>query len=318
MSGEGVARTEIGVADGSTMTKKLITGVYAAVTTPRRADGSVDEASFGNSLGFLMDRGIRGFAINGATGEFCLTTKDELRAILAVAAEATRGRAEYVCGIGSAGIQGAIENGFIAIAGGAKGLLMPMPYFFRYSQDDLDAFCRQTAEELPADILLYNLPQFASGLEAQTARRLIREVANIAGIKDSSGSLDILRVLSEPGVEACRIVGNDSALVSAMGERVCDGVVSGVASVLPELMLSVFESGQNPDSEAFRQSDRRLNEFIAAIDRFPTPWGLKWIGEARGIGAARFAQPVSKDRAADAVRLQEWFRRWEAEVPAKV
>ena len=296
------------------MTKKLITGVYAAVVTPRGADGSVDEVSFGNWLGFLMERGIRGFAINGATGEFCLTTKDELRAILAVAAEVTRGRAEYLCGIGSAGIQGAIENGLLAIEGGAKGLLMPMPYFFRYSQDDLEAFCRQTAEELPASILLYNLPQFASGLEPQTALRLIREVPNVVGIKDSSGSLDILRVLSEPGIEACRIVGNDSALVAAIGERVCDGVVSGVASVLPELILSVFESGQSSDSDTFRQ----LNEFIAAIDAFPTPWGLKWIGEARGIAAATFAQPVSRDRASEAVKLQEWFRRWEAAVPAKV
>lgn len=300
------------------MTKKLITGVYAAVVTPRGADGSVDEVSFGNWLGFLMERGIRGFAINGATGEFCLTTKDELRAILAVAAEVTRGRAEYLCGIGSAGIQGAIENGLLAIEGGAKGLLMPMPYFFRYSQDDLEAFCRQTAEELPASILLYNLPQFASGLEPQTALRLIREVPNVVGIKDSSGSLDILRVLSEPGIEACRIVGNDSALVAAIGERVCDGVVSGVASVLPELILSVFESGQSSDSDAFRHGDRLLNEFIAAIDAFPTPWGLKWIGEARGIAAATFAQPVSRDRASEAVKLQEWFRRWEAAVPAKV
>ncbi|MGD0778888.1 MAG: dihydrodipicolinate synthase family protein, partial [Candidatus Solibacter sp.] len=253
------------------MTTKLVTGVYAAVATPRCADGSVNEASFGNSLKFLMERGIRGFAINGATGEFCLTTKGELRAILAVAAEVTRGRAEYLCGIGSAGIQGAIEKGFIAIEGGAKGLLMPMPYFFRYSQDDLDAFCRQAAEALPAKILLYNLPQFAAGLEPQTARRLIGEVPNVVGIKDSSGSLDILRVLSETGIEACRIVGNDSALVPAIGERVCDGVVSGVASVLPELILSVFESGQNPDCDAFRHGGRLLNEFIAAIDPFPTP-----------------------------------------------
>src|ERR1035438_6947437 len=112
------------------MTKKLITGVYAAVVTPRRADGSVDEASFGKSLRFLMERGIEGFAINGATGEFCLTTKEELRAILAVAAEVTRGRAEYLCGIGSAGIRGAIEKGFLAMEGGAKGLLLAMPYFF--------------------------------------------------------------------------------------------------------------------------------------------------------------------------------------------
>jgi 4-hydroxy-tetrahydrodipicolinate synthase len=300
------------------MTKKLITGVSAAVGTPRRPDGSLDETAFRNTLQFLMDRGIQGFAINGATGEFCLSAKDELRAMLAVAAEVTQGRAQYICGIGAAGIQAAIENGFIAIEGGANGLLLPMPYFFRYSQTDLEAFCRRTAEELPAPILLYNLPQFASGLEPETVRRLVREVPNVVGIKDSSGSLDILRALSEPGMEACRIVGNDGALVPAMREAVCDGVVSGVASVLPELILSIYGNGRISDSEAFRQSQKALDEFITAIDALPVPWGLKWIGEVRGIAAATFAQPVSKDRASQGTALQEWFRHWGAQVYATV
>ena len=62
----------------------------------------------------------------------------------------------------------------------------------------------------------------------ETVRRLIVEVPNIIGIKDSSGSLEILRDLTTHGVEACRIIGNDSALVQAMEEKICDGVVSGV------------------------------------------------------------------------------------------
>ena len=302
-----LGRTKLAPLPAFLMTEKLMTGVFAAVGTPRTASGAVDESGFADVLRFLMDRGIRGFVLNGATGEFCLTTNAELRALLAVAAEVTRGRAEYLCGIGSAGILGAVANGCAAIEGGAKGLLLPMPYFFRYEQDDLDAFCRTAAGELPRPILLYNLPQFGAGLEPETVVRLIREVPNIVGIKDSSGALDILRALSEPGVEATRIVGNDSALVPAMQERVCDGVVSGVASVLPELIRSVYETG-GEDSEC--EPVRLLNEFIAAVDAFPTPWGLKWIGEARGIGAATFAQSVSPGRAAAGEAMQAWFRAW--------
>ena len=300
------------------MTKKLVSGVYAAVLTPRRSDNSLDELSFEKQLRFLMDRGIRGFAINGATGEFCLTTKAELQAVLAVAAAVTRGRAEYLCGVGSPGIHRTIENGFLAIEGGAKGLLLPMPYYFRYSQADLRVFCSQAAEELSTQILLYNLPQFASGLDPETAKRLIADTPNIVGIKDSSGSLEILRVLSEPGFDACRIVGNDGALAGALRECVCDGVISGVASVLPELVQAVFDNGRNPSDAAFRDRVKELDEFIAAIDSFPVPWGLKWIAEARGIAAATFAQPVSCDRTAQVRKLKEWFRGWAAATYAAV
>ena len=58
---------------------KLVQGVYAAAATPRHEDGTLDEAAFRGQLEFLMQRGIQGFAINGATGEFCLTTPEELQ-----------------------------------------------------------------------------------------------------------------------------------------------------------------------------------------------------------------------------------------------
>jgi 4-hydroxy-tetrahydrodipicolinate synthase len=292
------------------MTEKIVNGVWAAAGTPRRADGALDEELLRRELEFLMSRGIRGFAVNGATGEFCLTTPAELEAIVGVTREATRGRAEFVCGIGAPGIHGSVERGRIAIAGGAKGLLLPMPFFFPYSQDDLEAFCRETAARLDSRILLYNLPKFTSGLEPATVCALIRECDHIVGIKDSSGNLDILRVLSEQGVDACRIVGSDAALAPARRENVCDAVISGCACAVPELLLAVFEHGGRPDSEEFRGSCRVLDEFIGSVSDFPVPWALKWIAEARGIVPASFAQPISKKRAEQAAELLRWFAAW--------
>lgn len=56
------------------VTEKLVRGVYAAVLTLRNPDDSVDEAAFARLLQFLLEREISGFALNGAIGEFCLTT----------------------------------------------------------------------------------------------------------------------------------------------------------------------------------------------------------------------------------------------------
>ncbi len=293
------------------MTTKKVFGVYAAVLTPRHKDESVDAAALQKLIHFLMDQGITTFAMNGATGEFCLTTPDQLRVILATVKQASNGKAQILCGVGAAGTALAIELAAIAESEGVKALLLPMPYFFPYQQEDLDSFCRTVAASTSLPILLYNLPQFTSGLDKETVRTLITEVPNIIGIKDSSGSLDILRYLTLHNVDACRIVGNDSALAPALAELVCDGVVSGVACAFPEGILALYAHTENTKSAEFRHAAALLDEFIAQLDPFPTPWGLKWILESRGVYTATFAQPVTGHRVAQAAAMAEWFAAWQ-------
>jgi dihydrodipicolinate synthase/N-acetylneuraminate lyase len=83
------------------MSSKLVQGVYAAVLTPRRADGSIDQPALAALIRFLMAKGIHSFAMNGATGEFCLTTPAQLQTILTTVQEASAGTAEILCGVGA-------------------------------------------------------------------------------------------------------------------------------------------------------------------------------------------------------------------------
>lgn len=286
------------------MPEKLIGGVYAAVGTPRDAKGALDEPALCRSLEYLMRKGIRGFAINGATGEYCLTSREELGRIAAVALEVTLGKAKVICGIGSAGIRGCLANAETALEAGIEALLLPMPHFFPYAQPDLEAFCLEAAARIDAPLLLYNLP-FSSPLEPATVETLLVDRPNIAGIKDSSGSLNILRALTLTRPGACRIVGSDGVLQSALKEACCDGVISGVASVLPELILSLYAA--TPGSGSFADSGSALDEYIEAISPFPVPWGLKFTGEFLGIGPASFSQPLSAKRRAQAETLKKWL-----------
>ncbi|MHB1022170.1 MAG: dihydrodipicolinate synthase family protein [Acidobacteriaceae bacterium] len=291
-------------------TQKEVQGVYAAVLAPRHPDDSIDVPGLRSVVKFLLKKGIHSFALNGATGEFCLTTAEQLRTMIQVVREVSGGDGEFLCGVGAAGVRQAIVLSQIAQELNAKGLLLPMPYFFPYQQEDLEAFSRTVAAATDLPILLYNLPQFTSGLEKETVGRLITDVPNILGIKDSSGSLEILRHLTESNLDACRMVGNDSALAPAMEAGVCDGVISGVACVLPEVILSLYAQRDRVGSAEYRQVVQQLNEFIAQLAAFPTPWGLKWIAEARGVVKATFSQPISKQRTEQGQRMMQWFSMW--------
>ena len=295
------------------VTQKRVQGIYAALLTPRLADGGLDLAGMRRLVEFLAEHDVRSFALNGATGEFCLTTPEELRTLFGVIREVLGNEANVLCGVGAAGLAGAIELAKIAQDEGSRALLAPAPYFFPYQQDDLEAFFQSLAVAVDVPVLLYNLPQFTSGLEVEMACRLIRDVPNIIGIKDSSGSLEILRALTRQAIPACRIIGNDSALVAALEEEILDGVVSGVACVAPELIQAVYAS---KDPKQFRLAAGLLDEFITQLDVFPTPWGLKWIAEARGVLQASFAQPVSSRRRTQSAEVIQWFQNWQASLPA--
>jgi 4-hydroxy-tetrahydrodipicolinate synthase len=287
-----------------------MSGVHAAILTPRNREGAVDDESLATLVRFLLTKGISSFAVNGATGEFCLTQPKDLAKILSTVRQASHGKAQLLCGVGAPGSAPAIDFVSIAQELGADGLLLPMPYFFTYSQKDLDVFCRTVASSTHLPILLYNLPQFSSGLEKETVHRLISEVPNIIGIKDSSGSLDILRHLTRQGVDASRIVGNDSALAHALSEGVCDGVISGVACALPELVLALYGERNIPGSPLLERSSTLLDEFVEKIDLFPTPWGIKWAVEARDIIPATFSQPITAERVLQSQQMATWLRRW--------
>jgi 4-hydroxy-tetrahydrodipicolinate synthase len=290
------------------MQDKLVQGLYAALLTPRRPDDSVDEPALTRLLEFLRERGVRAYAINGATGEFCLTAPQELRAILGVVHKVVPD-AKILCGIGAARIARTLELASIATGEGADAFLLPMSYFFPYEQQDLESFVEAVACRAKLPIMLYNLPDFTTELLPETSCRLIRELPNVIGIKDSGASLATLRRLTEEQIPSCRIVGNDGILTDALRERVCDGVVSGVACVLPELTGALF--AEPTESERFAQLDALLTDFRNRLGRFPVPWGLKWIAEARGICTATFAQPISELRRRQSQEFISWYREWE-------
>lgn len=294
------------------VSEKLVQGVYAAVLTPRRSDDSVDEEVFSSHVRFLVERKIHGFAINGATGEYCLNTPRHLRTLFS-ALHRTNPDAKILCGIGASGAAGVLERARVAQEEGAEAVLLPMPYFFPYDQGDLEQFVRSLATEIELPILLYNLPNFTTGLETETVLRILRDVPQVIGIKDSGKSLHTLRCIKSEFPSACRIVGNDAMLADAIDEGVCDGVVSGVACVLPELIRQIFHAGP-VEAHDLDHLAGYLHTFIEHIRPFPVPWGLKYAAQARGILRATFAQPVSAYRTQQGEDLMEWFQKWHQEL----
>lgn len=287
-----------------------IAGIFAAVATPVHEDGRVDLDTFDRLVDFLLTAGVDGICIAGATGEYPHFETVDRMAVLARAAQLTRDRTLLV-GIGASSVQRTIELGMASFDAGSRAVLLPMPMFFRYQQDDLQAYCAHVSRALRAPCLLYDLPDFTNGLTPDTVLQLLRDEEFIVGIKDSSGDeANLARFVEARGEHSWTLlVGDDRALRRGLAGG-WDGGISGVAGFCPELLVALHRSTLAGQSDESTRLETLLEELISRIGVLPTPWGIRAGLAARGIDTGPLPLPLSPTRRRQLGEFQEWYPAW--------
>jgi len=281
-----------------------IQGVLGALATPRKPDGSVDFDGLGRNIELVYEAGGTGVVLAGGTGEYYDLTLDQRKELIKEAKTANAGRGTLICANGAGRLADSVTLGKHALSVGVDALLLPPPHFYRYEQQDLEAFFREAARRIGGPVLIYNLAAFTTPFEPETIVRLMEEVPNIVGVKDSSGNLDSMEALAaRPDIVGCRILGHDRAYVEGLRRGLIDAVISGPASVIPEASVALFK---NPSEEMAALFDEALDQ----VDGLPYPWALKVIAEERGMFQAEFPLPVSEARLGQIEGLKAWLPGW--------
>jgi 4-hydroxy-tetrahydrodipicolinate synthase len=293
------------------MTMAAIEGVWAAALTPRRL-GSQD-ANLGVAwelLDFLGDHKVDGIVLFGSTGEFVHYSPAERMRIMGLAPK--RSRVPILVNVSHSTLDGALELAQATTACGAAGVLLMPPYFFRYDQDAIRQFYVQFAEEAGLDIptLMYNIPQFSNPIEVETAVWLL-ENDIVQGVKDSSGDREALRRLLELRQNRSfpLMIGSDGLFLEAR-RRGASGVVSGIASAIPELLVAINRAAAQSLDDTADRLNARLAEFIGWIDRLPAPVTIKEAALARRLKLGPHASPLSETQEQVVAEFREWFQGW--------
>ncbi|MPZ19973.1 MAG: hypothetical protein GEV06_18965 [Luteitalea sp.] len=288
-----------------------LSGLFAAVTTPRLASGAIDLATFDRHLELLLDADVDGICLGGATAEYPHLEVRERIDLLRHAARMLPRHKTLLVGIGASSIWRVLELGAHAFEHGSRAVLVPMPMFFRYEQEDLYAYVAEVARTLQAPCLLYDLPDFASPLAPETAIALLEQEPHVRGIKDSSGRPDRLaRFADARGARGWTLlIGDDSKLADGLALG-WNGGVSGLASFCPELLVALVRAATSGDATRLAHVRALISELIAALAAFPVPWGIRIALEARGLPTGPLPWPVSDERRAHAAKLKSWLPAW--------
>lgn len=271
-------------------------GVFTPALVPFDAHSEINEAELRRLVHWLIDKGVHGLHMNGATGEATRLTAEERRRIVKIACEAAEDRVPVIAGTAEANARETLDCCELYAKCGARAVAVVSPFYYKLSQDSLYAHFSEIAKNSPIDILLYNIPAFATPIELATIRKLC-ELERIVGIKDSTGDVSsmmrMISVIRPLRPEFSFLAGWDAVLVPMLLVG-CDGGTCASGNVIPEQlrrMLDLVRAGNN--DEAVRQQYRMFPIFDRMLQQFEFPDGFRAGAELRGFSFGVTRQPLN-------------------------
>ncbi len=186
------------------------------------------------------------------------------------------------------------------------------PYFFRYSQREIEEFYLQFAKETgdAVPLLIHNFPQVTSKLELDLVRKLI-DTGRFAGIKDSSGDRSFFEQLLElRGARPFALFTGDDRTAAHALRAGANGTISASACAVPELLAGLARAISSGDQSQSDALNARLLEFVDWSERFPFPVAIKRAVELRGQKSAPPLTPLAPETRQALAEFSTWFAAW--------
>jgi 4-hydroxy-tetrahydrodipicolinate synthase len=242
-------------------------GVFPAITTPFKSDGSVDEAFLAKHVIWLLDAGCRGVVALGSLGEGATLTLDEKVRILEVCRTVTAGRVPLVASISGLATAECVALAKAAARAGCDGLMVLPPYVYRGDWRETETHFSSVLDATSLSCMLYNNPiAYGTDLSAEQIGELADKHRNVHAVKESSG--DVRRLTAVRALLGSRLAlfaGLDDMILEAMAVG-ADGWVAGLVNALPSESVALVDL-----AKAGRMDDAfRLYAWFLPLLRFDT------------------------------------------------
>jgi dihydrodipicolinate synthase/N-acetylneuraminate lyase len=180
---------------------------------------------------------------------------------------------------------------------GCRAVSITGPYYYKLSQESIEAYFRELAAKSPIDIVVYNIPAFANEISVPVLTRLALDCPRIVGTKDTSRDLprfqQLLHRIKSQRPEFSLLMGWEELLCTAVFLG-ADGGTLSTAGVVPEVIMKLYQESKAGNwAEARRLQFKLLDLFSLMINAPGFPEGFRAGVSLRGFspGPARF--PVS-------------------------
>jgi 4-hydroxy-tetrahydrodipicolinate synthase len=284
-------------------------GVWFPAITPF-ANGEIDFPGYERLLDHYVKRGVTGVIPLGTTGESPTIDEDETDRIVERTVAVVAGRVPIVVGVGANDTRKAVKAVKRLQRHPVQGILSVCPYYNRPSQDGMREHFRRIAEATDRPILIYNIP-YRTGVNLTNDTLLgLAEIPNIAGVKDSSGSIAQSLELLRQRPDGFAVLTGEDAYFYTMLAHGADGGILAASHLETAGFLTVYERMAANDHQGARKAWSRLEPLVPLLFKEPNPMPIKHCLWRQGlIGSPECRLPLTRVSDALAAELEQALAR---------
>ena len=215
-------------------------GVYTALTTSFKEDGTVDLAAVGSHIRRQLDAGVHGIVVLGSLGENGTLSPPEKLDVIRAAASACGARVPLLSGVAETTTAGACAFARSAAKLGVSGFMVLPPMQYAADEREAERYLRDVAEVSDLPIMIYNNPvSYRVDVTPAMFARLADEPKFIA-IKESS---DNIRRITD----IRNLVGDRYAIFTGVDDLIMEsllvgavGWVAGLVCAFPKEAVALY------------------------------------------------------------------------------
>ncbi|MCM1521385.1 MAG: 4-hydroxy-tetrahydrodipicolinate synthase [Muribaculaceae bacterium] len=261
------------------MTTSRLRGMGVALTTPFKADESIDYDALDAHIDFLVDGGTDYIVALGTTAETPTLTQPERHKLALHILDRVAGRVPVVLGMGGNCTNCLIEE--IRVMPRLEefdAILSVVPYYNKPTQEGMYCHFTAVAHACPIPVILYNIPgRTGVNMGVDTIIRLASEnYGKIIGIKEASGNMEQASLVITRRPEGFLVISGDDSLAHTMIGLGGDGVISVLGNAAPKEFSEMIHLSLDPErhDEASRLH-QRFSALYSLLFKDGNPAGIK-------------------------------------------
>ncbi|QRG68719.1 4-hydroxy-tetrahydrodipicolinate synthase [Brevibacillus choshinensis] len=261
-------------------------GIYAPVITPFLPNEELDLDSYRKHVQELLRHDIQGIIVNGTTGESPTVSWEEVAQLVQVTKEVLRDSGKQlplIIGTGTNSTASTVKRTELAGELDADAVLVVTPYYNRPPQAGVIEHYRRAAQ-VGVPVIAYEIPHRTGLRLAADTIKAVLDLDGVIGIKDSTGSLDLLNELTKGDTKP--VLCGDDALFLSMLQHGATGGILASSMIQTESFVRVYELAKQGEYDQAQQLFDSLVPMIQKLFQESNPAPIKWILTQQGILAS--------------------------------
>lgn len=273
-----------------------LNGIFVPNIVPYDAEGRINEDELRRIIRWVGSKGVTGFYPNGSMGEFIRLTYEERKRVVKIVAEEAGGK-PILAGAAEPNVDLVLEMCRYCAELGCRAVSITGPYYFKLTQESIEAYFREIAAKSPIDIVIYNIPAFANEISVPVLKRLALDCPRIVGTKDTSRDMprfqQVLHEIKPQRPDFSVLIGWEELLCASLFMGGDGGTLSS-AGVVPEVIMKIHNEARAGNwAEAKRVQFKLLDLFSLMVNAPNFPEGFRAGYEMRGFRPGRARFPLS-------------------------